>query len=204
MSYAEDRGSGGNTLVIVLCVIGGILVVGLVVCGGLGYMLVRNMQPMMQKMEEMTEDVVKGQQTAEAFLSDLRDKRWDDAYQMTSAEYQKKISREDFEKLLRKHPEIAESGPIEKEQLQPRFEGQQPRGFEALRDQRYIYRFEGKSGSCEVHFRISRTDKDFKVNNLRFLVSETGSNEGTGHGTARSTGRSTAKHATGKDDDDDG
>src|SRR5579885_3429886 len=122
MSYADEPRSGSNTTVIVLSIIGGILILGFLVCGGLIFVAYRAMKPMVEEMKNAAEDVTQSTMLARQFLTDLRDKRFDDAYDMMSEDFQKRVSREKLEDMVRQHPEFTASGPNQKNRLEPQVE----------------------------------------------------------------------------------
>ena len=111
---------GGGTAVKVLAVIGAVLLGVALVCGGIIAYLVyvanqarqEMMQQLNQQMDKMREEQAKQQaeaaQTdrgqaskfADSFLREIRDNQLDTAYQATTADYQKRVSRKDFEALV--------------------------------------------------------------------------------------------------------
>lgn len=211
MSYADEGKSGSNTTVIVLSIIGGILILGFLVCGGLAFVFIRTMKPMMEEIKNMGEDVAKSTTLARQFLTDLHDKRFDDAYDMMSEDFQKRLSREELEEMVRQHPAFTESLPISENGLEPQMNQAKAKGkgFEAFKFRDFLYRFRDKSGKESVaRLRLANEDGELKVDDFAFA--EPGENEtrSSARSTFRSTRRSssrqpaaTAKQATGRDDD---
>lgn len=209
MSYAEDRGSGSNTLVIVLSVIGGIVLVGLLVCGGFAYFVYRSMGPMIQKMQSLGQEVVASQQFAYQFLNDLHEHHLQAAYDLTSQDFQKRHPFAEFRELIEQHPEITKGGPIEKQEIKPQID--KFKGFDSMEIREFEYRF-GRFQGKETFARIKlvKEDDSFRVND--FLLESWGDEEraSTARGTSRSrassghSGKKSTAPNKSDDDDDDG
>jgi hypothetical protein len=115
---------GGSSALKIIALIGGILVAVLLVCGGLAafffYTVFRTAKDMQQQMvqqldkmqqeqskreaEEAKTDRGQASKFAESFLKEIRDGQLDAAYQATTADYQKRVPRKDFELLVLKSP----------------------------------------------------------------------------------------------------
>jgi hypothetical protein len=106
--YQEDydrpaRSSGTKTVFIVLGIVGGLFVLGVIGCLGIVGWGVFNFQ---KQFSGMIATITAG----EAFLTDLQGNRIDAAYASTSAEYQAKTSRKQFDEFLAKHPLLTKHG----------------------------------------------------------------------------------------------
>jgi hypothetical protein len=120
MSYGEGReSSGSNTVVIVLAIIGGIVLGIVLVCGGLVYFVVQKMAPAINAVAQTIGDVQKGKAAAQTFIEDIQSNRLDAAYDATTAGFQSRMSRKEFEELIRKHPELQDPTIVRKQALRP-------------------------------------------------------------------------------------
>jgi hypothetical protein len=94
----RGKGSGGgNTVGIVLGVLGGLFLLTLLGCGGCVYYV-------FTKGKEAFTDAIDTNVTANAFVDNLKDNQIDVAYNTTSKGYQSRVSREQFNQLLKKQP----------------------------------------------------------------------------------------------------
>src|SRR6516162_8714525 len=127
MSYGEGReSSGSNTVVIVLAIIGGIVLGIVLVCGGIAYFAIQKMAPAFNAVAQTIGDLKTSTVTAQAFIDDIQSKRLDDAYDATTAGFQSRVSRKEFDALIRKHPELQDSTIVRKQALRANFENHQP------------------------------------------------------------------------------
>lgn len=106
--YREDydrpgRSSGTRTVFIVLGIVGGLFVLGVLGCVGVAGWGFFNIQ------KQFT-GIIATFTTSEAFLSDLQGNRIDVAYASTSAAYQAKTSRKQFDEFLAEHPLLTKHG----------------------------------------------------------------------------------------------
>ena len=130
-SRRDEPAPGGNTAVKVIGIIGGVLVVLFLVCGGLAYYVFwstkkavnevgQDMAKRADKMQEETRlqadkmaeenrlrqkelensDKQVSLRAAEAFVQELRGRRTDAAYDLTTVAYQQRVTREEFAELL--------------------------------------------------------------------------------------------------------
>jgi hypothetical protein len=213
MSYADEGRSGSNTAVIVVSIIGGILILGLLVCGGLFFVVFKAMKPMMEEMKNMAEDVTQSTMLARQFLNDLHDKRFDDAYDMMSEDFQRRLSREKLEEMVRQHPEFTTATPIDQNRLEPQMDQAKAKGkgkgFEALKFREFVYRFHDKSGKEGVaRLKLAGEDGELKVDDFAFDTPGENESRSSARSTFRSTRRGTARQPAstakrpGGDDDD--
>jgi predicted metalloprotease len=124
--YEDDRpppakqGGGGGTAVKIVAIVGAVVVVIVLICGGavaiIGYSIYSGVHGFANKVEKMADQAQQQQNSqeeskrfAEGFLRDVRNNRLDSAYQSTSAAYQKRVSRKDFETFLTTHPGVAKT-----------------------------------------------------------------------------------------------
>ncbi|MFL5340834.1 MAG: hypothetical protein ACJ8F7_11860 [Gemmataceae bacterium] len=114
---------GSNTAVKIIAIIAGVFVVLCLVCGGVIFLIVRetsraaaNMQSQMvgqlDKMQEAQakraaelekSDKAVSKQTAEQFMTEVKARRYDPAYQLTSDAYRKRTTRKEFEAFVTKN-----------------------------------------------------------------------------------------------------
>jgi hypothetical protein len=170
MSYGEGReSSGSNTVVIVLAIIGGIVLGIVLVCGGLVYFVVQRMAPAINQVMQTVGDVQKGKAAAEAFIEDIQSNRLDAAYDATTAGFQSRMSRKEFEELIRKHPELKDPSIVRKQALRAIFEDNRARkpnvadipSFETVP---YTCDFESAEGEpMELSLTVTKQGDVFKV-----------------------------------------
>lgn len=125
--YAEDRDDdyeddrpppakkdGGGAAVKIVAIVGAVVVVVVLICGGaaavIGYSIYSGMHSFANKVEKFGEQAQQQQanqeeskRVAEKFLGDVRNNRLDNAYQSTSAAYQKRVTRKDFDAYVAAH-----------------------------------------------------------------------------------------------------
>jgi hypothetical protein len=105
---------GGRTAITIVAIVGAVVVVIVLICGGaaavVGYSIYSGMHSFANKVEKFGEQAQQQQasqedskRAAEAFLRDLRNNRLDSAYQSTSATYQKRLTRKDFDAFVTAH-----------------------------------------------------------------------------------------------------
>jgi len=114
----QPRSSSGNKdLLMVLGIVGGVLIVITLVCGGIGLYVFYSVRKAASQMQEsIAANVEKMQQEqqrsegarefAQTFLQDLKDNQADAAYDATSANYQKKMSLEKFKALVKQREKV--------------------------------------------------------------------------------------------------
>ena len=158
------RSSDNRAVWIVLAVIGGVVLVVALVCGGLAYLFVtsvrtgmQTMHSAMQDMQRVAEEMQNSRQAAQRFIEDLREQRFEDAYEATTDTFQRRQTRPAFEAYVRRYeafnPRLSGEPP-------PTIELQPDAGFPGTRDS-YDYRFRvGTTGRFE-EFRVTVV----KVNN---------------------------------------
>ena len=113
-------GGGGNTAVKIIAIIAGVFVVLCLVCGGVIFLIVRettkaaaSMQSqVMGQLDKMQAEQAKraaemeksdksvSKLAAEQFIAEVKARRYDPAYQMTSSAYRKQTSRKEFETFV--------------------------------------------------------------------------------------------------------
>jgi hypothetical protein len=170
MSYGEGReSSGSNTVVIVLAIIGGIVLGIVLVCGGLAYFVIQKMAPAINAVVQTVGDLKISSTTAHAFIDDIQSNRLDAAYGGTTAGFQSRMSRKEFEQLIRKHPELQDSTIVRKQALRPNIENHRPGdpngvdipSFETVP---YTCVFESAEGeSMELSLTVTKEGDGFKV-----------------------------------------
>ncbi len=146
----KSGSDGGNTAVKIIAILGAVFLGIVVVCGGvIGYFVyVANrarqevMQQLNQQMDKMREEQARQQaeaaktdrgqasQFAGSFLKQIRDNDLDGAYRETTADYQKRVPRKDFELFVLKSPGL--------KWFAPNFE---PAPGEPTAGNRFVFRF---------------------------------------------------------------
>src|SRR5262245_26634621 len=106
MSYERERESSDKTLLIVLSIIGGVLLLGLVICGGLAFYAVQTFGTIAEKTMKGFEDMVESMAAANDFLENIKADRLDAAYQATTERYRQQVNREAFGELVKQHPPL--------------------------------------------------------------------------------------------------
>ncbi len=81
-------------VVLIVCLVGGGLVLALLVCGGLAFWLFKS----------ISQEVPVAQASAEAFLDHLQQNRFDEAYAQTAPEYQRAMNKEQFKGFVMAFP----------------------------------------------------------------------------------------------------
>jgi hypothetical protein len=106
MSYDDSRGSGSgcSTTVVVVGIIGAVILGIVLVCGGVAYYTIRSVAPSINAAVQMVQDIQKSQQAAYAFLEDIHADRLDDAYERTTPAFQTRVTRKNFDELVRRYP----------------------------------------------------------------------------------------------------
>lgn len=166
MSYAETEGQAPqprSAWPIVLAVIGGLLLLGCLACGGIAFVLlrtVRTMGPQLQKEFEAIADTGASLEATRGFLEQLRCGQFEAAYKTTTPLYQQKHSRKDLEDLARHYPDFQKSGPIDAHRLTFSIDDPKTREF--------AYPFSGADArSYEVRLRVMKDGKAFLVDDVK-------------------------------------
>jgi hypothetical protein len=105
--------SGGSSGVKIVAIIFGFFLVIILMCGGLGYYMVYSARKTVDRMQddlnkhmqerqaaEANSDKGKAQRVADAFIQELKGRRIDAAYRMTSAAYRLRVSPDEFRALV--------------------------------------------------------------------------------------------------------
>ena len=127
-----SEGGSDNTAVKIIAIIGGVVIVIVVSCGVLGYFVVKAMKEMagqfnetvskaMETAEAMAQDMQQSQMTANNFVRDLQTGNLDIAYQSTTEEFKKRMTRKDLDELVKKHPSL-KGGLITPPQIEPQMD----------------------------------------------------------------------------------
>jgi hypothetical protein len=107
-----SEGGSDNTAVKIIAIIGGVLVVIVVSCGVLGYFGIKAMKETvgktMETFEVMMQDMQQSQATADKFLTEIEMNNLEEAYQSTTEAFKKRMSRKEFDELVKKHPALKE------------------------------------------------------------------------------------------------
>jgi hypothetical protein len=191
MSYAEDRSSGNKTLLIVFGIIGGVLVLAILVCGGLAFFAIKTAGPAFQKGMQMFEDMAQGTATAQAFIENIRADRLEDAYKSTTDAFQKRMSQKAFEELVHQYPALRQVGTFDN----PNLNNPNPQTpFPVLTTQIYGYGIRTSDGKeVEARLTMVKEDTGFKVD--QFTVEVLEPDKGQGAPTTSKAPRSTQEKA---------
>jgi len=100
--------SSSRTITIVVSVVAGIVLLIVLVCGGLGYVLIKNLAPFVT---QMVNDMQVAQGVGQAFAGDISNGKLENAYARTSASYQHGTSIKQFQDLVAKHPALTNGSP---------------------------------------------------------------------------------------------
>jgi hypothetical protein len=110
MTSESRSDSSGNTVLIVLGVIFGVILLVGLACVGLVYLTVRTVSNaaggMMATMAQMMEDMQKADEAATGFLNDLAADRPDQAYAGTSPAFKQRQTLEQFKDFVGKNPAL--------------------------------------------------------------------------------------------------
>jgi hypothetical protein len=176
MSFAEDRGSGNKTLLIVFGILGGVLLLALLVCGGLAFFAVRTIGPVMNKTMQMVEDMTQGMAAAQTFLENIRSDQLDDAYTATTDAFQKRMDRQAFEDLVHRYPALQQPGTLET----PNMNNPNPQTpFPVLTTQNYRSRITAADGKeVEVQLTVVKEGTTFKVDKFTVRPLEPSTGQG--------------------------
>jgi hypothetical protein len=104
--YVPERKSGGNTALIIVLVIGGVFLVAIAVCGGLGFLFYRSVAPAMQSAMAQVGEMAAAMGEPEVFMQEIAAGQLDAAYGRTSKDYQKRTKVEDFKKFVDANPAL--------------------------------------------------------------------------------------------------
>jgi hypothetical protein len=174
--HYDNGGSGNRTAIMIIGIVGGVVLVFLLVCGGLGYLFIHAMketiQPMMENFEQMANDMQQSQAAANDFLENIRANRLEEAYQSTTESFKKRVSRKGFEELVQKHPELKQQDVF------PQFDvnqnPSQPPTQPFSGPYRYRYSVQGKDGKEPLEFKITvaKENGTLKVDQLTVYQEE--------------------------------
>ena len=161
-----SEGGSDNSAVKIVAIIGGVIVVIVVSCGVLGYFIVKAGREMagefketvskaMETAEAMAQDTQQSQMAANNFVRDLQTGNVDIAYQSTTEEFKKRMTRKDFDELLKKHPSLR-GGLITPPQIEMDEGAPPPMSPQALPSSyRYRYQASEKDGKENVKLTVT-------------------------------------------------
>jgi len=167
-----SEGGSDNTAVKIVAIIGGVIIVIVVSCGVLGYFFVRAMKETvgktMETFEAMAADMQQSQAAADKFLKDIETKNLEEAYQSTSETFKKRMSRKEFDELVKKHPALKQ--PPTNMGMDPNSTMvAPPTSPQALPSTyRYLYHAESKDGKekLDVTVAVSKEAGQMKVDQI--------------------------------------
>jgi len=177
-----SEGGSDNTAVKITAIIGGVIVVIVVSCGVLGYFGIKAMKETvgktMETFEVMFQDMQQSQAAADKFLAEIQTNDLEDAYQSTTETFKKRMSRKEFDELVKKHPALKEPatnmGPDPNSPMAP------PTSPQALPSSyRYLYQAKSKDGkeSLDLTVGVIKDAGQMKVDQLTIKKSVAGNEE---------------------------
>jgi hypothetical protein len=180
---SEPSNDGGNTAVKIVAIIGGIVLLFALICGGLvGYGIwsarkaadeasrefAKTADKQLDKMaeeqrlrekERESSDRAVSLRAAEAFSQELKGRRVDAAYALTTVEYQRRVTRAEFAELLDQHKDELNTGLPFREDI-----------FAPEQGTSYIYKrnlfARGGGGFLELSITIVKVGNTWKVDQL--------------------------------------
>jgi hypothetical protein len=183
MSYEEHPrpdNSGKTTVWIVVAVVGGVVLVTALICGGIGFFFFRvfevaeqaagdAMQMVNEQMREelrRQESKQKSERVIRSFLQDIEDNQLDAAYGVTTEAFQKRLTRPAFEELLKKHPlkSLRDEDPFRADPT----ETQQP-GTDEVRQTFSRVTKDGRAVAIRI-WAVQEKGENWKID--RFLIDE--------------------------------
>jgi hypothetical protein len=177
-----SEGGSDNTAVKIIAIIGGVIVVIVVSCVGLGYFGIKAMKETvgktMEALEAMTADMQQSQAAADKFLTEIQTNNLEEAYQSTTEAFKKRMSRKEFDELVKKHPALKES-PTNMG-MDPTTPMAPPTSPQALPNSyRYQYHTQSKDGkdSLDLTVAVSKEGGQMKVDHLTVKKPVTGGGE---------------------------
>src|SRR5207302_949103 len=99
----ESNRSSNRTVWLVVGLVGGVVLILLVVCGGLGFFAIKAVKDLGTTMQQMVRDVQLSQSTAESFIAELAADHLADAYERTTDGYRERVSLDELRKFVEKN-----------------------------------------------------------------------------------------------------
>ena len=106
-----QSGSSGNTVLLVLGIVGGILLLLILACAGVGYFFVSRAGQMMQQVQsaavqvqQQAQEIQQAQAAGNAFMDDIVQQKFDKAYRYTTKNFQTRQTLQELTALVRKNP----------------------------------------------------------------------------------------------------
>jgi hypothetical protein len=170
--YRPAPSGGGNTVKIVLIIVGGIVLVVAIACGGLVYVgsifvarMSRTVEEVAASFKEEFGHILRSNEAATRFMEDVDAGELDAAYGRTTEEFKKRHDRKAFEETVRKNGLVGAQTPPGEVPGQP--VGAQVAG---KRENRFIFRrrtADGRTVSLTVDVEAAGEDewrvKDWRV-----------------------------------------
>jgi cytoskeletal protein RodZ len=177
-----SEGGSDNTAVKIVAIIGGVIVVIVVSCGVLGYFIVKGFKETMGKtletFETMAAEMQQSQAAADKFLTEIQTNDLEGAYQSTTETFKKRMSRKEFDELVKKHPALKE--PPTNMGMDPTTPMAPPTSPQALpNNYRYQYHSQSKDGkdSIDITVSVTKDGGQMKVDQLAIKKPVTGNEE---------------------------
>jgi hypothetical protein len=113
----RSSSSGNKDLLLVLGIVGGVLIVITLVCGGIGLYVFysvrkaasnvqQSIAASVEKMQQEQQRSEGAREFAQSFLQDLKDNQTDAAYEDTTANYQKKMSLDKLKAMVKQREQV--------------------------------------------------------------------------------------------------
>jgi hypothetical protein len=178
-----SEGGSDNTAVKIIAIIGGVIVVIVVSCGVLGYFGIKAMKETvgktMEALEVMTQDMQQSQAAADKFLTEIQTDNLEDAYQSTTEAFKKRMSRKEFDELVKKHPALKE--PPTNMGMDPNSPMMAPPTSPQALPNSYRYQFHAQSkdgkDSLDLMIAVTKEGGQMKVDQLTVKKPVTGNEE---------------------------
>jgi hypothetical protein len=176
-----SEGGSDNTTVKIIAIIGGVIVVIVLSCGVLGYFFVKSMKEMAggfqetvnkaretsEAAEAMAQDTEQSQVAANSFVRDLQTNNLDRAFESTTEDFKKRMTRKDLDELVKRHPSltgglITPPTPIDIPTVPPPSPQTLPSTY------RFRYEASGKDGKgkIEITVTVAKEGGQMKVDQL--------------------------------------
>jgi hypothetical protein len=166
-----SEGGSDNTAVKIIAIIGGVIVVIVLSCGILGYFGIKAMKETvgktMETFEAMMQDMQQSQAAADKFLTEIQTGNLEGAYQSTTEAFKKRMSRKEFDELVKKHPALKEPPTnMGMDQSTPMAPPTSPQALPS--SYRYQYHAQSKDGkeSLDLTVGVTKEGGQMKVDQL--------------------------------------
>ncbi len=169
-----------NTAVKIVAIIGGVILVIVLSCSVLGYFLIQTAKKMASDIEgtikEFAEDAKQSQKAVDSFLADIRAGKLDNAYQSTTKEFKERMSRQEFEDLIKQHPALKERPTASNSNMNSPNPPGTPPTFPGFHE--YSYKSQGKDGKDKIDFTVTLEKEDGVMKVDQLTITKDGAKKG--------------------------